>query len=153
MWNEKLTTVILKGVVSEMNEPIISPWIFYWLEVLHKFTLFLVVGAIISASSLLVLLLQLDKVKTEKREARWKENDIAESEDVIRAQSSVKKCCKIFTILIILVIVVPSPETITKMLIAKHFTPYNLEVTGETFEKVIDKAVEKIINASRRLKE
>lgn len=39
-----------------------------------------------------------------------------------------------------------------KMLIAKQVTPHNLQVTGETVDKALDKLAEKIINVTQEVK-
>ena len=38
------------------------------------------------------------------------------------------------------------------MLIAKQVTPHNLQVTGETVDKALDKVAEKIIKVAKEIK-
>lgn len=53
----------------------------------------------------------------------------------------------------ILAFLIPSKDTMYKMLIAKQVTPHNLQVTGDTVDKALDKIAEKIIKVTKEVKE
>lgn len=119
-----------------MYEPIIDPMIFYLIELVEKLQLapiFVLFMGVLFGFSLTLYLMEADLPTS-------KENKI------------IKIAITIFGVLFIttflLAFLAPSKDTMYKMLIAKQMTPHNLQVTGET----IDKLAEKIINVTQEVK-
>lgn len=116
-----------------MNEPIISPWIFYWIEVIDEMkTCFGIMGSVISVTLVLLIIFSM--------------NDdfdyfVEHKEEVQRA----KKMAAIFLALAIpLNCILPTRATMYKMLAASYMTQENIENVGESIDKIADKLVEKI---------
>lgn len=121
-----------------MNEPIISPWLIYWigrLEVIQAiscvFGIALTVG-----TSLLTLGQLMDDYKKDE------------------------PFPKVFKVLICMALVfdtlalfVPTKSEIIAMYAAKNITPANIKATGEFADKAVDKLIEKILKASEAAKE
>jgi hypothetical protein len=123
-----------------MYEPIIDPMIFYWIELVEKLQLApIYVGmlGVLLVCSLPLYLMEADLPTSQ-------ENKI------------IKIAITIFSVLFIatslLAFLAPSKDTMYKMLIAKQVTPHNLQVTGETVDKALDKVVEKIIKVTQEVK-
>lgn len=55
----------------------------------------------------------------------------------------------IILVSIVLVIAIPSQDTMYKMLAANYLTPANIESVGESVDKIADKVVEKINNIQK----
>lgn len=123
-----------------MYEPIIDPMIFYLIELVEKLQLapiFVLFMGVLFGFSLLLYLMEADLPTS-------KENKI------------IKIAITIFGVLFIttslLAFLAPSKDTMYKMLIAKQVNPHNLQVTGETVDKALDKVVEKIIKVTQEVK-
>lgn len=110
-----------------MSEPIISPWIFYYIELLGKLSSLVNLGLILS---FLVILLYL--------------NPNEDVEDSIQFKRVCKFLAGISCILLFLFIIIPDRDTAYKMLVAKYVTQENIENLGDNLDKVADKVVEKI---------
>lgn len=128
-----------------MNEPIINPWVFYWLDVLNNINVCVI--PIFAFSMLFTIIFGYEYLdSTEKTDSRFYNVQYYSNK---AEQSKIK--AKIFAIVALasmtLLIFVPSSKTVAKMLIAQQITQHNLNVAGDTVEMVIDKAVEKIIKA------
>mgnify|MGYP000313157597 FL=1 len=123
-----------------MYEPIIDPMIFYWIELVEKLQLAPIcvgiLGVVLACSFPLYLM----------------EADLPTSQE----NKIIKIAITIFSVLFIatslLAFLAPSKDTMYKMLIAKQVTPHNLQVTGETVDKALDKVVEKIIKVTQEVK-
>ena len=124
-----LENVKKKGRIK-MNEPIISPWIFYALNMVDN----LRSGAIgITALCLLALVftpILLDTGCTMKH---------------------IKCLFVTFVVSVLLLIFVPNSNTVTQMIIAQHVTVKNIEKAGELTDRAVDKIIEKIIKISNEL--
>lgn len=165
-----------------MNEPIISPWIFY-LAYLAKMSFVLLIAAaiIIATSSQAIseaksdVSIQWDLLEELEYEAqeykqlvefrpnngkyvlRMQELKDKHSKGVEKLKKATDnlECVKakarrwgtLAVAMVCLWVAIPSETTIYRMVVAQHVTPHNLQITGETIETVIDKAVDKIIKA------
>ena len=113
-----------------MNEPIISPWIFYALFVVDNLKSALVLSMIICASAIVFM-------------------------PMIVAEEDFGKYAKRIVILFIisglLMVVTPDSKTVTQMLVSQYVTRNNIEKAGQFTERAIDKIIEKVINASIEL--
>lgn len=101
-----------------MNEPIISPWFFYLVGMTLPLTIFTFVASILS--SVIAFALFADG-------------------------RNYKPTAALACLFIFIFIVTPSESTCYKMMLAQNITRETLITTGETLDKAIDKAVEKII--------
>ena len=81
---------------------------------------------------------------------------IAVMTDVNKDKESVK-AVKILVctalLLDILGVFLPTEKEIYAMYAAEHITPTNIEATGELADKAVDKLIEKILKASKAIKE
>lgn len=104
-----------------MNEPIISPWLIYLLDVSNdiKCTMF-VVALAFGVLSLFVFCA--DKEFT----------------------TQTKRALIIFIVATVLAIFIPGERTMYKMIIASYVTPANIQKAGDSIDAVIDRAIEKI---------
>lgn len=104
-----------------MNEPIISPWLIYLLDVSDaiKCTMF-VIAIAFGVIALFVF--------------------CADGEFTTQT----KRATIIFIVATVLAIFVPSERTMYKMIIVSHVTPANIQKAGDSIDAVIDRAIEKI---------
>ena len=105
-----------------MNEPIISPWFFYLVGMTLPLTTFTFVASILS--SVIAFALFVD-------------------------DRNYKPIAALTCLFIFIFIVTPSEGTCYKMMLAQNITRQTLITTGETLDKAIDKAVEKIIRIQK----
>ncbi|WP_449037395.1 hypothetical protein [Phascolarctobacterium sp.] len=120
-----------------MNEPIISPWLIYWagrIDFIQAFCC--IVGFLVTIYAGIAT--------------------IAVMTDDNKDKKSVK-AVKIFVytalVLDILGAFLPTKREIYAMYAAKHITPANIKATGEFADKAVDKLIEKIVRASKAMKE
>lgn len=116
-----------------MNEPIISPYIIYLLSLVENVRFVLAI-----ASFGLAIFMVLSPAWTDSF-----------TEHV----GCFKKMVVAFIVSVILLVFIPSSDVITKMLIAQHVTPQNIQMIGDGVDKSIDRVIEKIINYQTKLKE
>lgn len=130
-----------------MTDPIISPWVIYWFTRIDSIKCFLelypLMFVLITAMAGLIKTLAGDfDVYDEGRE---------------RARQYVNKVVKVGFITIPIVLTlnlfVPDTKTLATMYVADKFTISNVQMVGETADKVVDKAVEKIIKIIDATKE
>lgn len=118
-----------------MNEPIISPWVFYWVETMDQIRD--VVNCVIGVTMLISVFFLLLTLAFEKEE---REEHI--SEEIF------KRIIKILAIVGVVSVIgfmfIPSKGTMYKMLAASYMTQENIENVGESIDKIADKLVEKI---------
>ncbi|WP_293662959.1 hypothetical protein [uncultured Phascolarctobacterium sp.] len=123
-----------------MYEPIIDPMVFYWIDLVEKLQLTPI--CVVMLGLLLTFFLSLYFIEADL--STKQENKIQ------------KIVITIFSVLFIatslLAFLAPSKDTMYKMLIAKQVTPHNLQVTGETVDKALDKVAEKIIKVAKEIK-
>jgi len=115
-----------------MNEPIISPWIFYLLSVIDNLRCAVFATAVVTFIVLFSYPIW------------WDDYD----EDF--------KWLKRFFITLgvsgILLVFIPTSDVIIKMTIAQHITANNIEKAGNLTELAVDKIIEKVVKAARELK-
>lgn len=116
-----------------MNEPIISPWIFYWIEVIDTMkTCIGIMGSVIFITLVFLIIFSMNGDF---------DYFVEREEEVHRA----KKMAAIFLALAIpLNCILPTRETMYKMVAASYMTQENIENVGESIDKIADKLVEKI---------
>lgn len=114
-----------------MNEPIINPWLIYWIDIATGLrTASIVLGVLsIMCGFATFIVFYIDN-----------ENYIWQS-----------KTGRLFlyagVIFCLLGIFVPNSNTMYKMLAVSYITPANIKTSGEFTDKAIDKILEKIANA------
>ena len=120
-----------------MNEPIISPWLIYWAgRIDFMQAICCIVGFIVTIYAVIATL----AVMTD---------DIKDKESVKAAKIIV--CTAL--ILDMLGAFLPTEKEIYAMYAAEHITPANIKATGEFADKAVDKLIEKILKASKAVKE
>lgn len=140
-----------------MNEPIISPWLFYFIDMLCPLPALL--GFIIVVCTATYILysacrkdayLRLNYYRDGCNYPDW----VSEAKEEIKSFDAKIKVAKVVGIIsLILALFVPSKETAYKMFVAYHVTPANIQMTGDVVDKSIDKVIEKIINYQKKLEE
>lgn len=118
-----------------MNEPIISPWVFYWVETMDQIRD--VVNCVIGVTMLISMIFLLLTLALEKEE---REEHISEK--------IFKRIIKILAIVGVVSAIgfmfIPSKGTVYKMLAASYMTQENIENVGDRIDKIADRLVEKI---------
>lgn len=123
-----------------MNEPLINPWIFYWIDVVDNLVPYLDKCAFVSLMG-----------------ALWYAVSAFDYWITLKdgLQHLLKKClfCGIFLIISLLLgVFIPSKETMYKMLIASQVTPHNLQVTQEVANDLLDNIEERAIKLIQEVK-
>ena len=120
-----------------MNEPIVSPWLIYWAGRIDMIQgICCIVGLFVTIYAMFVTAAVVTDVNN---------ND----KDVKVAKTIV--CTAL--ILDMLGAFLPTEKEIYAMYAAEHITPANIEATGELADKAVDKLIEKILKASKAVKE
>lgn len=120
-----------------MNEPIVSPWLIYWagrIDFIQGFCL--IVGLIVTIYTVIATIAVMTDVNKNKESVK-----------------AVKILVCTALLLDILGVFLPTEKEIYAMYAAEHITPANIEATGEFADKAIDKLIEKIVKASKAIKE
>lgn len=118
-----------------MNEPIISPWVFYWVETMDQIRD--VVNFVIGVTMLISVIFLFLTLALEKEE---REEHI--SEEIFKR--IIKTLVIVGVVSVIGFMFIPSKGTMYKMLAASYMTQENIENVGESIDKIADKLVEKI---------
>mgnify|MGYP004468216251 CR=1 FL=1 len=120
-----------------MNEPIISPWLIYWAGRLDMIqTLCCIIGFFVTIFAVMATIGVMTDV-----------NKDAESVKIVKTII----CAAL--ILDMLGAFLPTEKEIYAMYAAEHITPANIKATGEFADKAVDKLIEKILKASKAMKE
>lgn len=114
-----------------MDEPIISPWLFYGLSLLDGILALFFLVSVVSFAGIFVL-------QKDYGEDRFKDS---------------KKAGVVFIISFLLFIFIPSQRTVEKMLIAHYCTPATVQEIGDKLEMSTVRVIEKIMNHKREKKE
>lgn len=120
-----------------MNEPIISPWLIYWagrIELIQ--VVCCVVGLVVTAFAVTAAMAVL--------------TDDYEHDESVRALK-ILVCAAL--ILDTLAVFLPTKTEIFAMYAADRITPANIKATGEFTGKTVDTLIEKILKASKTVKE
>ena len=133
-----------------MNEPIISSWLIYWagrMDMIHNFCIvagvLLTMGAGISITGIVSNIFDCDF-----------DCDFVSDGGFGKAfLNFTKKLTCVALIVDALAIAVPTKDEMIAMYVAGRITPANIEATGELADKAMDKLIEKILKASKAMKE
>ena len=115
-----------------MNEPIISPWVFYLLSVVDNMR-----DALLLAAGAIAILIIFGPVWTDGFTEHVK---------------AIKLIFAAFIVSVTFLIFVPTSDVIIKMMIAQHITANNIEKAGNLTEQAVDKIIEKVVKAAQELK-
>ena len=130
-----------------MNDPIISPWFIYWITRIDNIKCFLSLFPLMFLFSVIIIAF----MKSITREFE----DYGEGRE--RAVCYFRKVIKVGLITIPLTIIlnlfIPSTKVLATMYVADKLTVSNIQMVGETADKVVDKAVEKVIKVIEATKE
>ena len=117
-------------------EPIISPSIFYWFEIISNLKIFLSILFGISCVGLVFCIVSFIAI-------------LVEEELETHTGKIIKKLCKFCTIITsifgLLSIFTPSKETLMTMIVAKYVTPDNITAVGGTIEESVSSIATEII--------
>ena len=120
-----------------MNEPIVSPWLIYWAGRIDMIQgICCLVGFFVTVYAIFAA--------------------IAVIADTNKDKESIKTLKIIVCIALALDILgtfLPTEKEIYAMYAAEHITPANIKATGEFADKAVDKLIEKILKASKAVKE
>lgn len=125
-----------------MNEPIISPWLIYWagrMDMIHNF--FIVAGFLLTMSVGISVTMFVSSLF---------DCDGGLGKAFL---SFTKKLACVALIVDALAMVVPTKDEVIAMYVAGYITPANIKATGEFADKAVDKLIEKIVKASKAMKE
>ena len=129
-----------------MNEPIVSPWLIYWagrMDMIHHFCIvagfLLTMGAGISITGIVSNLFDCDFA----RDGGFGKAFL----------NFTKKLTCVALIVDALAIAVPTKDEMIAMYVAGRITPANIKATGEFTGKTVDTLIEKILKASKAMKE
>ena len=124
-----------------MTDPIISPWFIYWITRIDNIKCFLELFPLLFMA--VVILIAVLKGFTGEFD------DYGEGKE--NSRKYVKKVLKVgiitLPLAIILNLFIPSTKVLATMYVADKLTVSNIQMVGETADKVVDKAVEKVIQA------
>ena len=110
--------------------PIISPWVFYWIEVLENVSCLcgtlIFFGIILAGACIIFLPILIDTI------------DIDVEDFTKIAPKILKKVVSIFIVIVIVGTFIPSKETMYTMLVAENVTVENLEVATDVIKDSVD---------------
>lgn len=117
-------------------QPIISPSIFYWFEIISNLKIFLSILFGFSCVGLVFCIVSFIAI-------------LVEEELETHTGKIIKKLCKFCTIITsifgLLSIFTPSKETLMTMIVAKYVTPDNITAVGGTIEESVSSIATEII--------
>lgn len=130
-----------------MNDPIISPWIFYFLGLLCPLHTFLFLTAGLSMIGAIIAFFH--KTDCDEKIERWPEDKY----HINRAKKAARTfyiTTVLFIFSSILSIFLPTKSTVIQMIIASKVTPANISRAADLSERAVDKIIEKIIESSKK---
>lgn len=119
-----------------MNDPIISPWLIYLIDTVEPLINVIIVSALVSISMFILFLTA--------NAATYNDDKIEEN------SKKAKLFLKVGVICGLLLVFIPRPCTLYKMVVANYVTPANIQATGEFADKTVDKVIDKITNAIQK---
>ena len=139
-----------------MNEPIISPWLFYFIDMLCPLPALLCFIIIVCVAT--YVFYTACRKDAYLRLNSYRDDGIcswcSEAKEEIKSFDAKIKVAEVVGIIsLILALFIPSKETAYKMFVAYHVTPANVQMTEDMVDKSIDKVIEKIINYQKKLEE
>lgn len=120
-----------------MNEPIISPWLIYWagrIELIQ--VVCCVVGLVVTALAVMAAMAVLID--------NYKHDESVKALKILVCAALILDTLAVF---------LPTKTEIFAMYAAERITPANIKATGEFTGKTVDTLIEKILKASKTVKE
>ena len=130
-----------------MNEPIISPWLFYLLGVLFPLHVFLSFAAMFSFVGSVIAFI--DKKSLEESAERWPK-DIYYQKQACKASRLFCRLLICFIFFSTCSVFLPNKSTVIQMVIASKVTPANINTAVDVGNKAVDKVIDKIIQAAEQ---
>ena len=118
-----------------MNEPIISPYVFYLIDILNSISKILTVAIIAGVSIGLVAVVN------------WIVGDFENK----KLFSLTKKWIVGMAVILLLAIVIPSKNVCYQMFVASQVTPANIQKAGDMIDKSFDKISDFIVNTANKI--
>ena len=128
-----------------MNEPIVSPWLIYWagrMDMIHHFCI--VAGALLTMGAGI----SITGIVSSRADCGSDYNGFGKA-----FLNFTKKLTCVALIVDVLAMVVPTKDEVIAMYVARYITPANIETVGEFTGKTVDALIEKILKASKAIKE
>lgn len=122
-----------------MNEPIISPWLIYWISRLDVVQTIAIVTTTTCLGATVVSALEL--ICSNKEEKK------------VFMRGIMYKAVRVFAVAVLILVLVPNKEEALAIYVASKVTPASIQVVGESADKAADKVVEKIIRIIDATKE
>lgn len=122
-----------------MNEPIISPWLIYWISRLDVVQTIAIVTTVTCLGATVVSALEL--ICSNKGEKK------------VFMRGIMYKAVRVFAVAVLILVLVPNKEEALAIYVASKVTPASIQVVGESADKAADKVVEKIIRIIDATKE
>ena len=119
-----------------MNDPIISPWLIYFIDTTDSLLKVTCPLAILAVVVSVILFIEASHTYDE--------------EDEEKLLKGAKMFLSVGIVSGLLTIFIPTPNTIYKMMAAHYVTPANIQATGEFADKTVDKVIDKITNAIQK---
>ena len=120
-----------------MNEPIISPWIFYWMSVVDNLrSLIGFIGFLATGITMWFCLEWIVKLGDKNYSVKYKQE--------IKLFTCIGLVCAVLFALI------PSQTTLTRMIVASYVTPQNIEIVQGEANKSVDYLINKIVEAGEK---
>lgn len=132
-----------------MNEPIISPWLIYWagrMDMIHNFCI--VAGFLLTMGAGISITISITGIVSSRTDCGSDYNGFGKA-----FLNFTKKLTCVALIVDALAIAVPTKDEMIAMYVAGRITPANIKAAGEFTDKSVDKLIEKILKASKAIKE
>lgn len=120
-----------------MNDPIISPWLIYLIDITDPLR-----GAACSLAIIAILISIILFIESSHN---------YDEDDAIKLSNLAKRFVWGGIMCVLIAIFVPASNTIYKMIAASYVTPANIQATGELADKAVDKVIDKIADAIQKL--
>ena len=126
-----------------MNEPIISPWLFYWIDVLHSYDVVNTILFLCFSCGLLLMFITYFCIRFDDDCGNYQK--MLNRARIRKLKIISKRFLAVYSIIVLGVLFIPSKETTYKMLVAQYVTPKNVEITTLNAERLIERIVELVV--------
>lgn len=127
-----------------MNDPIISPWLFYWIDVLHSCNVVNNVLFLCFSFGLLLLVITYFAIRFDDDCGIYQKR--LNRANARKLKIILKRFLAVYAIIVLGVFFIPSKETTYKMLVAQYVTPKNVEITTHNAERLIERISELVVS-------
>lgn len=125
-----------------METHIINPWMFYWIEVLDGFSIFMTIITIIFTLTVAGLLLYCLITYADNYEYGEDDRDVKQVKKMWG--TTLKRVIPIYILSLMITIGIPSEQTIYKMMAADMITQENIQKAGQSVDQLIGYIVDKV---------